>query len=157
MKLKNSRNLKYEKENIQLRQDKVFELHTIGYSQTDISTKLGVSVGLVNSDLKHVYAKARETFDTYSQKELHKEFKKAIAVYDYVSNKAAQTAETTHDEKTRLQALREVRETRAAKMDLLSNHDVMIYQANRNKEVTESEKEITDNATAEEEELTDEQ
>lgn len=128
-----NRNLKYEKENIELRRDKVFELNARGYSQHDIATKLNVSVGLVNSDLKHVYTKARETFHTFLQEELPKEFKKAITTYDYVIKTASTTAETTHDDRIKLQALHEVREARTAKMDLISNHDVMSYQVNKDK------------------------
>jgi hypothetical protein len=128
-----NKNLKYEKENIELRRDKVFELNSRGYSQHDIAKILNVSVGLVNSDLKYVYAKAKETFHTFIQEELPKEFKKAITTYDYVIRTASTTAETTHDDRIKLQALHEVREARAAKMDLISNHDVMTYQITKGK------------------------
>jgi predicted transcriptional regulator len=148
-----NKNLKWNKELIDIRRDKVFELSSRGYSQYDIAKILNVSPALVNSDLKQVYAKARETFNTYLQEELPKEFQKALSTYDYVIKTAATTAEMTKDDRIKLQALHEVREARTARMDMISNHDVMSYHVNKGKESKEQEQpeQSTDSEVSEQE------
>jgi predicted transcriptional regulator len=151
-----NRNLKWDKELIDIRKDKVFELSSRGYSQHDIAKILNVSVGLVNSDLKQVYAKARDTFNTYLQEELPKEFQKALSTYDYIIKTAATTAEMTKDDRIKLQALHEVREARTARMDMISNHDVMdmisnhdvmSYHVNKGKDKESKEQEQPEQST----------
>lgn len=119
---------------INLRRSKVSELLSKGYTnQAEIARTLNVSESTISRDIDWFSKRAKETFRTYVQEELPEEFEKAITTYDYIIRTASFTADTTQDDKVRLQALHEVRETRTAKMDLISNHDVMSYQVNKDK------------------------
>lgn len=117
-----------------LRRSRVSELLSKGYTnQSEIAKILNVSEPTICRDVKWFRKCAKETFHTFLQEKLPEEFEKAITTYDYVIRTASSTADTTHDDRIKMQALHEVRETRTAKMDLISNVDVMNYQVNKDK------------------------
>ena len=126
-----SSQFKFTEKNIVLRRNKVLELSAQSYSQIEISRVLGVHESLISLDMQWIREQAQEYFNSFLQKELPTEFKKAVTTFDYVIRTAANTAETTQDEKIKLAAIREMREARAAKMDLIANVDVMNYQASK--------------------------
>ena len=63
-----SRDLKYTKENVELRRGKVLELSAKGYSQNEISKMLNVSEGLISLDMQYIREQARESIKSYSER-----------------------------------------------------------------------------------------
>jgi transcriptional antiterminator len=139
---------------INIRRSAVRELLIKGYtSGAEISRALNVSEPTISRDIAWFNKWAKKDFDTFLQKRLAGEFYKTIDSYDYVIRIARHTADSTQDEKTKMEALRLVRDTRAAKMDLLSNVDVMNYQANKNRIVVVEHTTTTTDTVVEEKEL----
>jgi predicted transcriptional regulator len=60
-----SRDLKYEKANIELRRGKVLELLSKGHSQTEIAKTLNVSNALISLDLQYIKEKAQKELETH--------------------------------------------------------------------------------------------
>jgi hypothetical protein len=121
----NSRNLKYEKENIELRRGKVLELDARGYSQHDISKVLNVSIGLVNSDLKIIREQARENIRLYINERLPEEYNKCLLGLNSILKESWTLSYKTDDTREKIQALSLAKQCYDAKLDLLTNVDVV--------------------------------
>lgn len=105
---------------------------------------------------------AREHLHSFIEDRLPEEVDKAFSSYNKIIKKAWETAESTADDKTRLQALNLVKETFATKLDLVSNVDIINQVMNmardkpNNNDLDEVQK-VAKSATFEEGELQQEQ
>jgi hypothetical protein len=124
--------LKYQKENIELRQDTVFELYCLGYNQITIAKKLNVSLGLVNSDIKVVLERSQNTVLDYN-KRLPQEVDRAFSIYNVLIREAHNTIETTRDELVKLKAIDSIKNITEARIQLASNFDIIKHVPNLNK------------------------
>jgi hypothetical protein len=127
------KHLKYQKENIELRQNTVFELYCLGYNQVTIARKLNVSLGLVNSDIKVVLERSQNTVLDYN-KRLPQEVDRAFSIYNVLIREAHNTIETTRDELVKLKAIDTIRNITEARIQLASNFDIIKHVPNLHKE-----------------------
>jgi DNA-binding transcriptional regulator LsrR (DeoR family) len=152
-----SRDLKYERENIELRRGKVLELNAQGYNQHDIAKKLNVSIGLVNSDIQHIRAQALDTLRVYINEKLPEEITKSLTLFDNIIKQACITADNTHDENVKIKALHLAREARNNKDSLVTSMDVVpkLMVMNSNNTNTKTNTKIEQSQTDQTEEQTD--
>jgi hypothetical protein len=139
--------LKYEKENIELRRGKVLELDAQGYSQHDIATILNVSVGLVNSDLQIIRAQAKENIRLYIEEKLPEEYNKVLAGLNSILKESWGISSSTADNREKISALELAQKCYNAKLDLLTNVTVVedvIKFVNKGKEVKEKDHQSAD-------------
>jgi transposase len=129
-------NNKYTEENIQLRRDRVAELDSQGYSQRDISTKLGISLGLVNSDLQYIKAQAREHIRSYINEKLPEEYNRCLSGLNSILKQSWDISANTADTSDKIRALQLAKEVYNSRLDLLTNVTVIedvIKFVNKNK------------------------
>jgi hypothetical protein len=124
-----SKHLKYQKENIELRQNTVFELYCLGYNQVTIAKKLNVSLGLVNSDIKVVLRRSQNSVLDYN-KRLPQEVDRAFSIYNVLIREAHSTIENTHDELVKLKAIDSIKNITEARIQLASNFDIIKHTPN---------------------------
>jgi hypothetical protein len=130
--MKSNLNMKYKKENVELRQGAVYELHCLGYNQRDIAKRLNVSLGLVNSDLRIVLAQKQNIVNEYNKK-LPQEIDKAFSIYNTMIRLAHCTIENTRDESVKLKGIDSIRSITEARIQLASNFDIIKHVPNLNK------------------------
>ena len=87
------------------RRDRVLELSSQGFSQTDISTVLHVNKSLVSKDITHLRNRARENLQHHIHQTIPEEYQKAMNSLNQVLRMSWSIVGKTEDEKTRLQAL----------------------------------------------------
>jgi hypothetical protein len=129
--------LKYEKENIELRRDRVGILDAQCYSQHYIATKLNVSVGLVNSDLQYIRAHAKENIRKLIDERLPHEYNRTLLGLDSILNESLVIKENATDNNERLKALSLAKECYNSRLEMLTNPDVVqdiVRLANKGKE-----------------------
>jgi orotate phosphoribosyltransferase-like protein len=117
--------LKKAKHLIELRRSKVLELWSQGLSQQRIAEELHVSQPLISLDIQWIRETSREQIKQFLTEKLPVTVTKAFAALDLISARAWDTANTTRDEKVRIQALSLVKETEKDKIDIVSNVDVV--------------------------------
>jgi hypothetical protein len=125
MKSNLNRRLRYRKQNIKLRRDRVEELDAQLYNQRDIAAKLNVSIGLVNSDLKIIRAKARENIKDLVDKRLFEEYNRTLRGLDSLLNESVRIKENATDNHERMQAISLAKECYKARLEMLTNPDVI--------------------------------
>jgi hypothetical protein len=118
-------NLKYDRANIALRRDKVLQLSSRGYSQTEISSQLNVSQALVSLDLQYLKCQAAASLNEYITKTIPFEFNKALTGITLVIRDGFKISETANDAKDRLAALELVMEAYEKRMELLTNSAII--------------------------------
>jgi predicted transcriptional regulator len=100
-----SRDLKYEKANIELRRGKVLELLSKGNSQTEIAKTLNVSNALISLDLQYIKEKAQKELETHIEEKIPLEYTRAMTGLNSILKKANETLENATDTKTKLQTM----------------------------------------------------
>jgi hypothetical protein len=125
MKSNLNRKYRYRKENIKLRRDRVAELDAQLYNQRDIAAKLNISVGLVNSDLKRIRAGARENIRDLIDKRLPEEYNRTLRGLDSLLNGSIRIKENATDNRERMQAISLAKECYNARLEMLTNPDVV--------------------------------
>jgi predicted transcriptional regulator len=98
-----SRDLKYEKANIELRRGKVLELLSKGHSQSEIAKSLNVSNALISLDIQYIKEQAKKELETHIQERVPLEYKRAMAGLDNILKKANEMLEKISDPKTQIQ------------------------------------------------------
>jgi hypothetical protein len=151
-----SRDLKYEKENIELRRGRVSVLSAQGYSQHDIAKTLNVSIGLVNSDLQYIREQARQSIKLYINEKLPEEYNACLTGLNSILKESWLLSSNTTNIGDKIRALSLAKECYDAKLDLLTNVDVVediIRFINKDKE----QKRFSKTSSASEEEETKEE
>jgi predicted transcriptional regulator len=77
--MKSESNLKYTKENVELRRARTLELAARGMSQIDISRSLGVDPSTTSLDLQYVRCKAQEHLQTHIQDTVVQQWEKTMS------------------------------------------------------------------------------
>ena len=119
LKLKNSKHL------IQLRRSKVLELWSKGWSQERIASELGVSQPLISLDIQFIQYQGREEMQQFITELLPNSIKKTLVSLNLITLEAWDMVEKTHDDNTKLQALKLIKETEADKIGIVSNVDIV--------------------------------
>jgi DNA-binding transcriptional regulator LsrR (DeoR family) len=116
---------KVSRDLINWRRSKVLDYLSKGFTQDEIADILKVSQPTIQRDIKFIRTHSKKHLRTFISERLPEEVDKAFTSFDSIIKRAWQTADSTEDDKVRLQALNLVKETFAAKMDLCSNVDIV--------------------------------
>src|ERR671930_69174 len=112
-------------EQVQWRRDKVQELCSKGYSQRDISQVLRVGLATVNRDISYLRDQAKANIKKYIDEKLPEEYEKCLVGLNAITKEAWNTAQSTKDNKEKIQALCLVKECHSMELDLFTNATVV--------------------------------
>src|SRR5918911_197792 len=114
-----------EQQQIQWRRDKVQELCSKGYSQSEISQTLQVGLATVNRDISYLRNQAKDNIKRYIDERLPEEYEKCLVGLNAITKEAWNTAQNTEDKREKIQALSLAKECYSMKVDLLTNATVV--------------------------------
>jgi predicted transcriptional regulator len=103
------------------RRDRVLELSSQGFSQTDISTVLHVNKSLVSKDITRLRNRAQENLQHHIHQTIPEEYQKAMNSLNQVLRMSWSIVGKTEDEKTRLQALALINDVNKYRTELVTN------------------------------------
>lgn len=119
-------NYKFDKLAIEWRRSVVLQKLSQGYNQSEIARELQLHPSTISLDCQWIREKSRKNIQTFVEEKLAEEVDKAFTSYNSIIKKAWETANTTEDDKTRLQALHVIKETVESRIDLVANVDVVM-------------------------------
>jgi hypothetical protein len=111
--------------NIEWRRNKVQELASQGYNQSEISRILQISQPTINRDLLYLRQQAKDNIKKYIDERLPEEYEKCLVGLTAITKEAWNTAQQTDDKRERIQALSLAKECYSMKLDLLTNATVV--------------------------------
>jgi hypothetical protein len=95
--------LKYERENIELRRARVLELIAKGHSQTEIATALNCSPALISLDLQWIRERSKRELETHISDKLPFEYARAMEGLNGVLKRISDIEDAANDTKTKLE------------------------------------------------------
>ena len=101
--------------------NKVLELSSQGFTQSDIATVLHVTQPTVNKDLAHIRREAQENLQKHIHETIPEEYQKAMTGINQVLSMTWSIISKTEDEKTRLQALVLIIDVNKYRTELVTN------------------------------------
>jgi len=107
------------------RRDRVLELSSQGFNQSDISTVLQVDKSIVSRDVAYLRYQARDNLQHHIHEVIPAEYEKSMNSLNQVLRLTWAIVSKTPDEKTRLQALTLITETNKYKIDLATNGTIV--------------------------------
>jgi predicted transcriptional regulator len=107
--------------NVEWRRNKVLELSSQGFTQSDIATVLHVTQPTVNKDLAHIRREAQENLQNHIHETIPQEYQKVMTGINQVLRMCWSIVSKTEDEKTKLQALAVINDCNKYKIDLATN------------------------------------
>jgi predicted transcriptional regulator len=111
--------------NVVWRRNKVQELTSQGYNQSEISRILQISQPTINRDLAYLRQQAKANIKKYIDERLPEEYEKCLVGLTAVLKEAWNTAANTEDRREKIQALSLAKECYSMKLDLLTNATVV--------------------------------
>ena len=111
--------------NVVWRRNKVQELTSQGYNQSEISRILQISQPTINRDLAYLRQQAKANIKKYIDERLPEEYEKCLVGLTAVLKEAWNTAANTEDRREKIQALSLAIECYSMKLDLLTNATVV--------------------------------
>ena len=106
---------------VEWRRDRVLELSSQGFSQSDISTVLHVDRSIISRDMAHLRHRARENLQHHIHQTIPEEYHKAVNTLNQVLRMTWSIVGKTEDEKTRLQALALINDVNKYRTELVTN------------------------------------
>jgi hypothetical protein len=103
----------------------VQELCSKGYSQREISQVLQVGLATVNRDISYLRNQAKTNIKTYIDERLPEEYEKCLVGLNAITKEAWNTAQSTEDNREKIQALSLAKKCYSMKLDLLTNATVV--------------------------------
>jgi predicted transcriptional regulator len=110
---------------LEWRRNKVQELASQGYNQSEISRILQISQPTINRDIKFVRQQAKENIKRYIDDRLPEEYEKCLVRLNAITKEAWNTAQNTEDQREKIQALSLAKDCYSMKLDLLTNATVV--------------------------------
>jgi predicted transcriptional regulator len=110
--------LTYSKRNIELRRDKILALSSRGMSQQSIADQLGVSQAVVSLDLQYLSCKAQENLKDHIEQRIPTQYQRCEVGLNQVLEKLWEIAESTHDNKEKIQSYGLITNTYKCILDL---------------------------------------
>jgi DNA-binding transcriptional MerR regulator len=110
---------------VEWRRDRVLELSSQGFSQSDIATVLQVDKSIISRDVAHFKRQAQDNLQHHIHETIPAEYEKAMNSLNQVLRYTWTIAGKTADEKTRLQALTLITECNKYKIDLATNGTIV--------------------------------
>ena len=107
------------------RRSQVVELSSMGYSQREISRILQIDLSAVTRDIRFLRQQAQQNIQKHIKETMPEEYQKANIRMDQVLRKAWHIANTTADERVRLQALALIDQCNSHKMELITNGSIV--------------------------------
>ena len=98
--------LKYEKENIELRRGKVLELLAHGLRHKEIAEKLNVSPALISIDIQFIRERSKKDLQTHFRDQLPYEYSRSMAGINATLRRAADLLEEAKDPKTKIECMK---------------------------------------------------
>ena len=112
---------KTKQQQIEWRRDRVLELSSQGFSQTDIATVLHVAKSIISKDMARLKQQARENLQHHIHETIPAEYQKAVNTLNQVLRMSWSIVGKTEDEKTRLQALALINDVNKYRTELVTN------------------------------------
>src|ERR671930_695211 len=120
------------------RRNKVLELASQGYNQSEISRILQISQPTINRDITYLRQQAKANIQKYIDERLPEEYEKCLVGLTAITKEAWNTANNTEDKREKIQALSLAKECYSMKLDLLTNatvvEDAIRFVSNRTNE-----------------------
>ena len=110
---------------IEWRRNKVQELSSQGYNQSEISKILQISQPATNRDIAYLRQQAKDNIKKYVDERLPEEYEKCLVGLNAIKKEAWKTAANTEDKREKIQALSLAKECYSMKLDLLTNATVV--------------------------------
>jgi hypothetical protein len=110
---------------VQWRRDRVMELSSQGFSQSDIATVLQVDKSIISRDVAYFKRQAIDNLQHHIHETIPAEYEKAMNSLNQVLRYTWTIAGKTADERTRLQALTLITECNKYKIDLATNGTIV--------------------------------
>jgi hypothetical protein len=117
--------LSIKTQQIEWRRDRVLELSSQGFSQSDIATALHVNKTVICRDIAYFKRQAQDNLQHHIHETIPAEYEKAMNSLNQVLRYTWTIAGKTADEKTRLQALTLITECNKYKIDLATNGTIV--------------------------------
>ena len=111
--------------NVEWRRNKVLELSSQGFTQSDIATVLHVTQPTVNKDLVHIRQQAQENLQKHIHETVPEEYQKCMIRMKRNLKQTLEIAESAADPKTKLQARAIVTDIYRYIMDLCTNSGIV--------------------------------
>ncbi|MFL6469621.1 MAG: hypothetical protein ACJ71H_02095, partial [Nitrososphaeraceae archaeon] len=96
-----------------------------GYNQSEISRMLQISQSAINRDMIYLRQQAKENIKICIDERLPEEYEKCLIGLTTITKEAWDTAQTTEDNREKIQALSLAKECYSMKLDLLTNATVV--------------------------------
>src|ERR671930_1027154 len=118
-------NLNSSVNSVEWRRNKVQELASQGYNQSEISRMLQISQPTINRDITYLRQQAKENIKRYIDETLPEEYEKCLIGLNAITKEAWNTAQSTEDKREKIQALSLAKECYSMKLELLTNATVV--------------------------------
>jgi hypothetical protein len=127
---------------VEWRRDKVQELASQGYNQSEISRILQISQSTINRDLAYLRQQAKHNIKKYIDERLPEEYEKCLVGLNAFTKEAWNTAHDPEYKREKIQALSLAKECYSMKLDLLTNaivvDDAIRFVSDRSREKQKS-------------------
>src|ERR671933_2532439 len=110
---------------IEWRRNKVQELASQGYNQSEISKILQISQPTINRDITYLRQQVKHNIKKYIDETLPEEYEKCLVGITTILREAWNTAQNTEDKREKVHALSLAKECYSMKIDLLTNATVV--------------------------------
>src|SRR5690348_7090954 len=110
---------------VEWRRNKVQELSSQGYNQSEISKILQISQPTINRDITYLRQQAKDNIKRYIDERLPEEYEKCLVGLNAITKEAWNTANQTEDKREKIQALSLAKDCYSMKLDLLTNATVV--------------------------------
>lgn len=112
---------KAQLQQIEWRRDRVLELSSQGFSQSDIATVLQVDKSIISRDMAYLRHQAQENLQKHIHETIPEEYQKAMESLNQVLRMCWSIANRAEDEKIRLQALALINDVNKYRTELVTN------------------------------------
>jgi predicted transcriptional regulator len=106
---------------LEWRRNKVQELASQGYNQSEISRILQISQPTINRDLSYLRQQAKNNIKRYIDERLPEEYEKCLVGLNAITKEVWNTVQNTEDKREKIQALSLAKECYSMKLDSLTN------------------------------------
>src|ERR687885_585037 len=132
-------NLSSSMNSVEWRRNKVQELSSQGYNQSEISRILQVSQSTINRDITYLRQQAKDNIKRYIDERLPEEYEKCLVGLTAITKEAWNTAQNTEDKREKIHALSPAKDCYSMKLDLLTNatvaDDAMKFVSSKSKDI----------------------
>jgi predicted flavoprotein YhiN len=110
---------------IEWRRDRVLELSSQGFRQSDIANALHVNKSIISKDMAHLKQQARENLQKHISETIPAEYQKAMNSLNQVLRMSWSIVSKTEDEKTKLQALILINDVNKYRTEFVTNGGIV--------------------------------